>query len=376
MSVPRPTRVEIDLAALQHNFQEIQRTVGAGCDVLAVVKANAYGHGVDHVAPALAAAGAGLFGVALVEEGVELRRLGLEQPVLVLGGVFPGQEADVLEYELIPVLSDLDCARRLAHAAGTAGRIINYHLKVDTGMGRLGFRVERLAGVLSVLKSLQSLNMSGLMTHLAAADEPERPQTAAQYASFAEVVAIVAKAGFAPHYRHIANSAGIYGHDLSGCNLVRPGIALYGGLTGGPFARPFTQQPVMHFISQIAQLKDVPPGEGISYGHRFVTPRHARIAAIPVGYADGYNRLLTNCGEVLLHGQRAPVVGTVCMDWILVDVTDLPASQVGDRVTLLGRDGNACITSAEWADKVGSITYEVFCQISRRVPRVWQSADR
>ncbi len=371
MSVFRPTRVEIDLAALRHNFQEVQRTVGSDCDVLAVVKANAYGHGVSHVAPALAAAGANLFGVALVEEGVELRMLGIEQPILILGSLFPGQESDVLEYQLTPVLYDLDCAHRLDGAARDAGRTVDYHLKIDTGMGRLGFRVERLNEVLPALKKLKSLNMSGLMSHLAVADEPERPLTASQCDAFAKVVAVVEQAGFSPRYRHIANSAGIYSRELDGCNLVRPGIFLYGGLTGGPFSRRFTQQPVMRFVSQVAQLKDVPCGEGISYGHRFMTSRPSRVAAIPVGYADGYNRLLTNCGEVLIHGQRLPVAGTVCMDWTLVDVTDLADVQVGDDVTLLGSDGDEIITAEEWADKVGSITYEVFCNISKRVPRIF-----
>jgi alanine racemase len=370
MPVPRPTRVEIDLAALRHNFQEIQRTVGAGCDVLTVVKANAYGHGVSHVAPVLVDAGANLFGVALVEEGVELRWLGIKQPIVILGSVFPGQEAEVLQHQLTPVLYDLTCAQQLDRAAREAGRTIDYHLKVDTGMGRLGFRVELLDKVLPVLKSLKSLEMTGLMSHLAVADEPERPLTGLQYKAFAGVVDKVESFGFSPRYRHIANSAGIYSHELTGCNLVRPGISLYGGLTGGPFANQFTQQQVMRFVSQVAQLKDIPSGEGISYGHRFVTSSDSRIAAIPVGYADGYNRLLTNCGEVLIHGKRAPVAGTVCMDWILVDVTDLPDVQVGDQVTLLGRDGDEIITAEEWAEKVGSITYEVFCNISKRVPRV------
>ena len=257
---PRPTRAEIDLAALRHNFQEIQRTVGEGCDVLAVVKADAYGHGVSQVAPALAAAGASLFGVALVEEGVELRRLGIEQPILVLGGAFPGQEADILEHRLTPVLYDLTLARRLDGAARDAGRTIDYHLKVDTGMGRLGFRVELLDEVLPILKNLQNLNMAGLMSHLAVADEPERPLTGVQYQAFAGVVEKVASYGFSPRYRHIANSAGIYSRELAGCNLVRPGIALYGGLTGGPFANHFTQRPVMRLVSQVAQLKEVPPG--------------------------------------------------------------------------------------------------------------------
>ena len=371
MSVPRPTRVEIDLAALRHNLQEVKRTVGTDCDVLVVVKADAYGHGVSQVAPALAAAGANLFGVALVEEAVELRKLGIEQQILVLGGLFPGQEDDVIEYQLTPVIYDLDCARRLDRAARDAGRSVDYHLKVDTGMGRLGFRVDNLDEVLPVLKNLKSLKMSGLMSHLAVADEPERPLTASQCDVFSAVIDRVEAFGFRPFYRHIANSAGIYSRAQNGCNLVRPGISLYGGLTGGPFAHPLTQQPVMRFVSQVAQLKDVPPGEGISYGHRFVTSRQSRVAAIPVGYADGYNRLLTNRGEVLIHGRRVPVVGTVCMDWILIDVTSLPDVQVGVQVTLLGRDGDDIITAEEWAGKVGSITYEVFCNISKRVPRVY-----
>ncbi len=371
MLVPRPTRVEIDLVALRHNFLEIQRTVGADCDVLAVVKANAYGHGVSHVAPILAAAGADLFGVALLEEGVELRRLGIKQPIIILGSVFHGQEVEVLQHQLTPVLYDLTCAHQLDRAASEAGRTIDYHLKVDTGMGRLGFRVKLLDEVLPVLKSLKNLNMTGLMSHLAVADEPERSLTGLQYQAFAGVVDKVESFGFTPCYRHIANSAGIYSRKLTGCNMVRPGISLYGGLTGGPFDPSFSQQPVMRFVSQVAQLKELPAGEGISYGHRFVTSRDSKVAAIPVGYADGYNRLLTNCGEVLIHGQRFPVAGTVCMDWILIDVTDLADVQIGDDVTLLGRDGDEIITAEEWADKVGSITYEVFCNISKRVPRVF-----
>lgn len=371
MSAPRPTRVEIDLAALRHNFQEVRNTVGDGCDILAVVKADAYGHGVAGVAPALASAGTSIFGVALVEEGIKLRRLGIELPILVLGSAFSGQEDDILEYQLTPVIYDLACAQRLDGFARNAGRSIGYHLKVDTGMGRLGFRVELLDEVLAVLKDLKNLNMVGLMSHLAVADEPERPLTSVQFQAFAEVVGKVQEHGFRPRYRHIANSAGVYSRTLSGCNLVRPGICLYGGLTGGPYAEAFTQQPVMHFVSQVAQLKDIPPGGGVSYGHRFVATRQSRIAAIPAGYADGYNRLLTNRGDVLIHGRRAPIAGTVCMDWILADVTDVPEVQVGDQVTLLGRDGNEFISAEEWADKIGSITYEVFCGVSKRVPRVY-----
>jgi alanine racemase len=367
----RPTHAEIDLAALRHNFREIRQAVGRNCEVLAVVKADAYGHGVSAVAPALVEEGAEQFGVALVEEGVELRKLGIEQPILILGSTFPGQEREVLEHKFSPVIYNLECARRLDDSARNAGESIDYHLKVDTGMGRLGFRQEFLNEVLAVLKNLKSLSMVGIMSHLAVADEPERALTAQQYDLFKDVVATLERHGFNPRYRHIANSAGIYSRELAGCNLVRPGISLYGGLTGGPYAKQFSQQPVMHLISQVAQLKDIPVGGGVSYGHRFVARRPSRIAAVPVGYADGYNRLLTSCGEVIIRGRRAPVAGTVCMDWILVDVTDLPDVQVGDRVTLLGRDGDEFISAEEWANKVNSITYEVTCGISKRVPRVF-----
>lgn len=367
----RPTRVEIDLGALRFNLARVRQRVGRDCEILAVVKADAYGHGAAGVAPALAAAGADQFGVALVGEGLALRRYGIRQPVIILGGVFPGEEADILAHDLQPALYDLDTARRLDATARAAGVRIPCHLKIDTGMGRLGFRPEGLDQMLAALQLLPGIELRGVASHLALADEPEKPFTVTQVERFAAVVDRVRAAGFAPRYTHIANSAAIYSRDLAGCNLVRPGIALYGGLTGSPFEQTVPQQPVMRFVSQVAQLKEVPAGEGISYAHRFVTQRPSLLAAVPVGYADGYSRLLTNRGEVLIRGRRAPVAGTVCMDWILVDVTAIPGVAVGDRVTLLGRDGDECVSALEWADKIGTITYEVFCNISKRVPRVF-----
>lgn len=371
----RPTRVEIDLDALKFNYCQVRRQVGPDCEILAVVKADAYGHGARGVAPALAAAGADQFGVALVGEGCDLRRYGISQPIVVLGGVFPGEEWAVLDHQLQPALYDLETARRLDAAARAAGARIRCHLKIDTGMGRLGFRPERLDEVLAVLKELPGVEVHGVISHLALADEPERPFTATQIERFQAVVDRIRGAGLAPRYLHLANSAAIYSRELPGCNLVRPGVALYGGLTGNPFEDEVAQRPVMRFISQVAQLKEVPAGEGISYAHRFVTQRHSLLAAVPVGYADGYNRLLTNKGEVLIRGRRAPVAGTVCMDWILVDVTEIPDVTVGDRVTLLGQDGDECISALEWADKIGTITYEVFCNISKRVPRVFVRSE-
>lgn len=367
----RPTRAEIDLSALQHNARQVRQRVGMHCQVLAMVKADAYGHGVRGVAPALAAAGVEQFAVALVDEARELRDLGLQQPILVMGGIFADEEEHVAALNLQPIVDDLEAARRLDQAGRQVGRIIDYHLKIDTGMGRLGLPPEQLDAVLPVLASFSHLRMAGVMSHLAVADEPRRPLTSQQVEMFRAQIARVEAAGFAPRFRHIANSAALYSRDLPDCNLVRPGIALYGGLTGETATAAVAQQPVMRLVSAVARLRDIAAGAGVSYGHRFVASRPSRVAAIPIGYADGYNRLLSGCGDVLIGGRRAPVAGTVCMDWTLVDVTDLAQVKVGDPVVLLGPDDGDAITAEEWAEKVGSITYEVFCNISRRVPRVF-----
>lgn len=368
----RPTYVEIDLAAIRHNLQEVRRRLGPVGKILAVVKADAYGHGAQRVAPALAAAGADLFGVAIVEEGIELRNAGVRQPIIVLGGFYPGQELSLLQHELIPCLFDLDSARRLETIAAAAGVIWPYHLKIDTGMGRIGFLPEELAAVLPQLATLTHLRLDGVLSHLALADDPPHPLTTEQIDLFRVILSQVRAAGFTPADIHLGNSATIFSRDIPECNVVRPGIALYGASPSEYFAGQLDLRPVMSFRSRIALLKSVPAGTGISYGHRYRALRPSIIAAVPVGYADGYSRQLTNRGEVLVRGQRAPVAGTVCMDWIMVDVTDVPGVSVGDEVTLLGRDHNDAISAEEWAAKVGTISYEIFCNVSKRVPRIYR----
>lgn len=370
----RPTYVEINLAALQHNFREARRQAGDDCEILVVVKADAYGHGADRVAPALQQAGAELFGVAMVEEGAELRRAGVSRPILVLGGVYPGQETELLAHDLVPVIFEMEAARRLNALALADGRRLSYHLKLDSGMCRLGFRVEALPATLAALAELPGLAMDGLISHLAVADDPTHPFTAEQASLFREALSLVRAAGFTPRHIHLSNSAALFSQQFSECNLVRPGIVLYGGLPATDFAERLNLQPVMSFRTAVAQLKDVPAGTGVSYGHRFVADRRTRLAAIPVGYADGYSRHLSNVGEVLIRGCRARVVGTVCMDWTLIDVTDIPQVEVGDEVTLLGRDNGQSITAEEWAQRIDTINYEVFCQISKRVPRLYLGA--
>lgn len=369
MSEQRPTYVEIDLVALAHNYAQITKTLGEGCQVLAVVKADAYGHGVEHVVPALVEAGTEWFGVALVEEGVELRQAGVRQPILVLGGVWPAQIDSLLHYDLTPAIYNLETARQLGARAAELGRDCRYHLKVDTGMGRLGFLPDTLPEVLGVLRQFPHLHMEGFFSHFALADEPGHPFNTTQIDRFRSVLTAVRQAGFAPEFIHHSNSAAHFTLDLPECNLVRPGIALYGALPSEQFREQLDLRPVMSFRSRVAQIKQIPAGSGISYGHRYVAEKDVTIAAIPVGYADGYNRLLTNRGRVLVRGQYVPVVGTVCMDWIMVDVGEVPGVTIGDEVTLLGRDNGHIIWAEEWAEQVGTISYEVFCSISKRVPR-------
>lgn len=370
----RPTHVEIDLEALRHNLQQVRRQVGSERSILAVVKADAYGHGAARVAPVLQAAGADLFGVAIVEEGIELRRAGIARPILVLGGLYRGQEEDVAEYGLTPCLFDLSAARRLNAHALAIGRLLPCHLKIDTGMGRVGFRPEEIAAVLDELAALKGLEIEGVISHLALADEPEHTFTDEQLRLFRHCLGQIRAAGFRPRYTHLANSAALFSRDIPECNLVRPGIVLYGGLPAAHFADRLDLRPVMSFRTSVAQLKTVPPGTGISYGHRFRASVPTLLAAIPVGYADGYSRHLSCQGEVLVRGRRAPVAGTVCMDWTIIDVSHIPGVAVGDQVTLLGRDNGNLISADEWATKVGSISYEVFCQVSKRVPRIYKES--
>lgn len=371
MPAQRPTRAEIDLAALRHNFDQVRRQVAGKAEILAVVKADAYGHGAVPVARTLEAAGAAAFAVALVEEGVALRRAGLRRPILIFGEVFPGQEAALFDFDLTPYLFQRETARRLDQAASRRGTVLRYHLKIDTGMGRIGVLPQDLSGLLSELKTLAGLRLDGVMSHLALADDSEAAINAEQQRCFGQVLAQVWQAGFAPRWVHLSNSAAIFSLDTPGCNLVRPGIVLYGGMPAPELAARLELRPVMNLRSRIVQLKALPAGAGVSYGHHFIASRPSLIATLPIGYADGYNRLLSNCGEALVRGMRVRVAGRVCMDWTLFDVTDVPGVAVGDEVTLLGSAEGGSITGDEWAERIGTISYEVFCGIGKRVPRVY-----
>ncbi len=376
----RPTFAEIDLEALRANVGVIRRSVPSRAAVLAVVKADAYGHGFLEISRELERQGVDAFGVAFLAEAIQLRKSGIDKPILLLGGVYPGQERKCVGFGISSAVFSLDQLKAFDLAAGKLYRKALVHLKVDTGMGRLGIPYDQVPALLDALKLLPNIYLEGVLSHFASADELDESGqyfTRQQAERFSWAVEQVRKAGFAPRYVHIANSAGALLNDYLFCNLVRPGIALYGALPSPDFQGRLTLQPVMRLKSKIAMLKWVEPSTPISYGRRFTAEQRTLIASVPVGYADGYPRALTNKGQALVRGQRARVSGTVCMDWLMLDVTHIPGVTVGDEVTLMGEDrqGNRVFAEelAEWA---GTIPYELFCGISKRVPRVYLGASK
>ena len=365
----RPTWAEIDLSALLHNLEQARSYCLKHQRLIAVVKANAYGHGAVPVAKSLKSAGVADFAVATLEEALELRQAGIEDRLLILGGCFPGQEQAFVDHCLMPALFDMDTAVRLNAAATRSQKQIKVHLKVDSGMGRVGFLPDQLQECLPTLKGMKGVAIEGVMTHLACADDFESGVTAEQQSRFATALSILRCHGVEPKDIHLNNSAGLSGWGGTECTLMRPGIMLYGGLPGPEFSSRMDLKPVMHLRSCIAQLRQISAGSGISYGHKFYAQKDMTVAVLPIGYADGFNRLLSNQGKGILHGQVIPLIGRVCMDWILFDVSHVAGAKIGDPVTLLGSADGLAILGDDMADQLGTISYEVFCRISQRVPR-------
>ena len=375
----RPTWAEIDLDALASNFREVRRRVGAGVGVMGVVKAGAYGHGASACARRLAEEGAEWFGVATPEEAVELRGAGVRGDVLSFGGFWEGQAAVCVRQKITPVLYRLDVAEALDRAAREAGVVADAHVKIDTGMGRLGVRHEHAAEFAAALRALKHVRIDGLMTHFAAADEPGRDCfTREQLSRFEEAREIFRARGHAPRFEHLANSAATFAHPETRGNMVRPGGVLYGlwrdVLPAGAEVPPL--RPVMALRSRVTLLKRVRRGETLGYGCTYEAAREMRVATVPVGYADGYARALSNRGRVIVRGTYAPVVGRVSMDLTLVDVTDIEGVETGERVTLLGADGELTIPAEDLAKTVGTISYEITCGVSSRVPRRYVPVDK
>lgn len=369
----RPTWAEISLPTLVSNYRKLKSHVGEHVQVMAVVKADAYGHGAVRCARALEATGADWFGVALAEEGIALREAGITHPIFCLSGFYRGQAGAVVAYFLTPAIYHLEAAEELNESARAVGRVINFHLKVDTGMGRLGIAGSDVAVFARELQRFQFLKLDGLLTHFAEAEALESDYTERQIEQYCDALRILRELGFAPTYQHLANSAGLHAHRSAWGTLVRSGACVYGITRDilAPVPEPLDVQPVMSLHSRVIFLKTVPEGTSLGYGRIFTTTRESRIATIPIGYADGLRRALSNQGRVIVRGCLAPIVGRVSMDLTLVDVTDVPDVAFGDEVVLIGERHGLRITAEDIAEQCDTVSYEIVCGISDRVPRVY-----
>jgi alanine racemase len=340
---------------------------------MAVVKADAYGHGAIEVTRSLLRHGISRFAVVSVDEGLTLRQAGITAPIVVLGPLFPEQISELFAHQLTPVVSEPGILPILSKAASSLNTAYPIHIKVETGMGRLGLRPRDVESLIHTIPLRGSLQLEGMMTHLADTDGASENATEEQLAAFRRVLALVEQGGWRIPLVHATNSAGLIRFPQSHFSLVRPGIMLYGYHTLPESVPAPTLQPVLSLRSTIAHLRTVEPGGTVSYNRTFVAKRRSRIAVLPIGYADGYSRRLSNRGLVLIQGQRAPVVGLVCMDMVMVDVTEVPGTHVGDEVILIGRQGQETIWADELAEWTDTIPYEILCAIGPRVPRVYHT---
>jgi len=383
----RSTVAHVDLRALQSNFRAIQQYLAADIDragpaggrkppgIIAVVKANAYGHGAARVALALEEAGATMVACADIEEGIVLRGAGVSVPILVFGALSVSDLDGLFEYALTPTISTPSAARAVQGAAVRHRARIAYHLKIDTGMNRLGFRHDNLRWTLPELLASPNLHMDAVYTHFATADDPDLPLFNEQRVRFEAALNVVADLGARPALRHASNSAALLRDSRAWYDVVRPGILLY-GIVPPPLASTIPLAPVLSLTSRVVAVKGIRPGEGVGYGWRFTAPAPATIAVIPAGYADGLDTRLSGRGHVLIRGRRVPIVGSVCMDMLMVDVTGLDVAP-GDEVVLIGRQGDEPwqrIDVREMAAAIGTIPWEVVCRLGARIERQYDNA--
>lgn len=383
----RPTWAEVSLTTLRQNFRTVQTHVGANVTVCAVVKADAYGHGAVECSRALEAEGAKWLGVTSLDEAIPLREAGVRANILLMTGFWRGEESEIIRLHLTPTVWEpwhIQTLESAAAALSVARQPV--HLKVDTGMGRLGVAVEQLPGVLTALKAAKHLVLEGLSTHLASSEVMDAPSVAEQERSFEVARRMVREAEMEPAFVHMANTAAVISrpetwNTLNGKSMVRPGVALYGyylpfqragrEVSGGTLRLPV--KPVLTWKTRILSLRDFPANQPLGYGATYVTKAPAHVAVLPVGYADGYNRQLSNRGRVIVREHYAPIVGRISMDLTLVDVTGIPGIAVGDEVILLGASEGLSVDALEHAELANSTPYEILCNISKRVPRRYRS---
>lgn len=363
----RPTHAVIDLTALDHNIRSIRRRV-AGKKIMAIVKANAYGHGILEVTRQAVASGVDYIGVGFLEEGIFLRQNDVEAPILVMGGILGYQVRKFIQYDLEITVSSLELARHIDRNAGNQKARV--HLKIDTGMERIGVSYQHAVEFVRGVTKLQHIEIVGIYSHFATADEKDSPFTAVQLERYVQVIDTLRSEGIDAPLKHIGNTGAVAGMDADYGNMVRPGLGLYGMYPSRSIPNDLDLKPVLSLLSKVVFIKRVPADTGISYGLLYRTKAPSNIVTIPIGYGDGYSRLLTNNADVLIHGRRYPVVGAVCMDQLMVNLGD-DRAEIGDEVVLIGRMGQEEITALEIAERMGTIPYEVTCMINARVPRLY-----
>ncbi|HEX9758761.1 MAG TPA: alanine racemase [Nitrospiria bacterium] len=369
----RPTWAEINLKALSNNIGVVRGKVGEERKILAVVKADAYGHGLVPVSKALLSENIQMFGVAQLDEGIELRQAGIQIPILLMTGFLESQLKDIFHYRLTPVVHHFDLLSPLQRFGKKAQKPFRFHLKIDTGMGRLGMTLSELKRVAQMLKASPEIFLEGIMTHFAESEGEGGGFLKEQTHRFLESVNLVLKSDYPHLICHAANSAAIVNSPSSYFQMVRPGIMLYGYLPPPLKGLNHGLMPVMSLKTKIIHLKKVPPRTPIGYGRTWKTKRESLIATLPIGYADGYPRLLSNRGSVLMRGKKYPIVGRICMDLLMVDVTGMERPEIGETVVLIGEEEGKKITADEigmWAE---TISYEILCGVNRRIPRVYLS---
>ena len=368
----RPTWAEISLKHLRDNFRSIRRYVGPRVTLCAVIKADAYRHGLIECAKALQKEGAHWFGVTSTEEGVQLRQAGIKGHILLMAGFWLGDEDDIVVQGLTPAVWERWHLDLLEVAAKKRGNSVNVHLKVDTGMSRLGVLSTEMPNMIKCLRSCRHLSMDGMFTHLASAEAIAAPEVRTQIELFRDIVAQARHAGLSPKHLHVANSAAIVSAWDSWNNMVRPGISIYGyypRFTGGVQPATPVVVPVLSWKTRVISVRHIAAGHAVGYNRMHVVNRASRIAVLPVGYADGLNRQLSSLGRVIIRESYAPILGRISMDLTLVDITEIPEANIGDEVILIGTDGGRTISASDHANAASTIPYEILCNISKRVPR-------
>lgn len=365
----RPTWAEVDLSAIEYNFNQVKKKVGNKVKILVVIKADAYGHGAVSVANKLSRCKAVYFGVATFDEAIELRENKIDNPILLLSNLLPNKFEALIKYNIIPTIADSESAFALDRNLKQVKKKIPVHIKIDTGMGRIGVWHKYSIDFIKGLLKLEHLILEGIYTHFPSADE-DAVFTRSQIQSFKNLVGYLESIGIYIPLRHAANSSAIMRYRDSYFNLVRPGLMIYGLYPDIKSKRYIKLRPAMSFKTKITYLKEVTSGRSISYGRTYITKRKTKIATLPVGYADGYSRLLSNRADVIVKGVRCPVVGRICMDHTMIDVTGIEAN-VGDEVVLIGRQNKSEISAEEISHLCSTISYEVVCWVSKRVPRIY-----